>query len=446
MADVSRSRAANLLDGIFQTVAKRVDGARLVRGGVARDPSLLRAPCSALLAFGKVSFPMTEGLLAAARAAGVAAPARGLVIAPASRFPAEVNLPAGFTALVSDHPNPTQRSVAAGREALEFVGALAPSDRLLVLVSGGGSALVAAPAPGLTLEDKRAAVRAVSRAGATIGQLNAVRKHLSALKGGGLALATRAPTTVLALSDVVGNDPGTIASGPFAADASTFAEALELVTRWAPDAPTAVRAHLQRGVAGEIPETPKPGDPRLAHVDFRLLAGPESVPEEAEAAALTQTQVPAREDGLKLGVLARNTELDVRELAGLYGQSARLEAFTGGPRVLIGNGEPTVVVTGQGRGGRATHLALMVARDLAGLPGVAFLAAGTDDRDGSAGASGAVVDGDTWNRALAAGLDPAAALSAHDSATLLDALGALVRGPGTSNLLDLHLLAVGVAD
>jgi glycerate 2-kinase len=143
-------------------------------------------------------------------------------------------------------------------------------------------------------------------------------------------------------------------------------------------------------------------------------------------------------------VLASNTEAEVQALALGYGQRAREQAAAAGPpRLLVGNGEPTIVVQGTGRGGRATHLALLVAREIAGLEGVAFLAAGTDDRDGNTSASGAVVDGQTWPRAVAAGLDPEAALRACNSADPLQTLSCLVRGPGTSNLLDLHLLAVG---
>jgi hydroxypyruvate reductase len=310
-------------------------------------------------------------------------------------------------------------------EVRRFVAA---ARRLVVLLSGGGSALLCAPWPGLSLEDKAATVAAVARAGATIGELNTVRKHLSAIKGGRLALETRAPTTVLALSDVVGSDPGTIASGPFSPDPTTFGGAAALVRALAPGAPGL--ALLDRGVAGALPETPKPGDARLAHVSYRVVAGPERVPEEAHR------RVTAA--GLRAGALVSNTEAAVEELAAAY--AGRSEPAG---TVLIGNGEPRIVVpAGAGSGGRATHLALLVARAIAGRAGVAFLAAGTDRRDGSAPASGAAVDGQTWPRALAAGLDPERALAEHDSARPLGALGCLVHSPSRSNLLDLHLLAV----
>jgi hydroxypyruvate reductase len=419
---------------VYLEVSRRVDGARLVsEAAAALAPERGGEGRVSVLALGKVAFPMLDGLVARVGSERIAA---GLVIAPATRFPRAPALPPGVEALVSDHPTPSDRSLAAGQAALAFARRLGPTDRLVVLLSGGGSALVAAPAPGLSFEDKRAATTAVARAGARIAELNTVRKHLSALKGGRLGAACAAPTTVLALSDVVGDDPGTIASGPFAPDPTTFADALALVRRLAPEAPAAVVRHLERGAAGAIDETPKPGAPRLAHVEHRILAGPGRVPAEAERIAAAA--------GLPLGELGRDTELDVEALAAEYGARARAEAAAGGgPRLLIGNGEPSIVVTGDGRGGRATHLALLVAREISGLENVSFLAAGTDDRDGSADASGAAVDGTTWRRALAANLDPEGALARCDSATVLGALGVLVRGPGSSNLLDLHLLAIG---
>jgi glycerate 2-kinase len=398
-------------------VAAHVDGAILVENSIA-GAELAGAH---VLAVGKVARPMFEGFTRA-----VGPPDDALIIAPD-----DAPAPPGARVLVSDHPHPTARSVAAASAARAFVERLGPSDRLVVLLSGGGSSLLAAPAGALTLDEKRATIAAVARAGAPIAALNTVRKHLSAIKGGQLGAATRARTTVLALSDVVGNDPATIASGPFSPDPSTFAQALALVDQLAPHAPLAARAHLTAGAAGAWAETPKPGDPRLAHVQFRVLAGPERVLAEAHRAAAGR--------GIPVDTLSTNTEQAVPALAALYAARARAQA---GPRLLIGNGEPPIVVTGEGRGGRCTHLALLMARELAGLRGVAFLAAGTDRRDGSVDAAGAAVDGETWSRAVAAGLDPQAALDRCDSGALLDALGCLVRGPGRSNLLDLHLLAV----
>ncbi len=420
------------LTAIFLEVAHHVDGATLVSEALSSNPVLVAAGPLHVLAVGKVAFPMFDGLVARV---GQSQIVEALLVAPETRFPTELRLPPGARALVSDHPEPSERSVAAGRAAHALLVGLSPSDRLVVLLSGGGSAAMAVPADGLSLDEKRVTTKAVARSGASIAELNAVRKHLSAIKGGRLGLATQARTTVLALSDVVGSDPGVIASGPFSPDPTTFAQALALVERLAPTAPKEVLAHLRRGAAGAFAETPKPGDPRLGHIEYKLLAGPERVP--AEAKRIVEAQ------GIAASTLSRDTEASVEDLATDYGRLARREHQAGGgPLVLIGNGEPTIVVQGGGRGGRATHLALLMAREIAGMPNVAFLAAGTDDRDGSSDSSGAIVDGSTWERAQSQGLDPAGALDRCDSEAPLKALGALVRGPGTSNLLDLHLLAI----
>jgi hydroxypyruvate reductase len=433
---VNEPDARKLSLEIFQEVAAHVDGAALVRGATHGEEM---AAATHVLAVGKVAFPM----LAGARAGGQAGrtPRPTLAIAPAPRVPAQADIPAGVTVAPADHPIPTARSVAAGEAALAFVRALRPQDRLLVLLSGGASSLLCMPAPGLTLDDKRAATSAVSRGGAAIGALNAVRKHLSAIKGGRLALESRAPVTVLALSDVIGGEPATIGSGPFSPDPTTYADAIAAVVQTGAKIPDVARAHLERGMRGEIPESPKPGDPRLAHVAWTAIAGPERVPAEARRAAEAR--------GLKTAVLSRDAEDDVDTLAAAYLDRATHEAAQAdGPRVLIGNGEPTIKVgEGAGKGGRSTHLALAVARGLAALPPerrarVAFLAAGTDDRDGDTPVSGGLVDGTTWARIQAAGVDPQRALERWDSYTALAAVGDTVTGPGTSNLLDLHLLVV----
>ena len=419
---------------VFLEVAAHVDGAALLRGPATAEAV---AAATHVLAVGKVAFPMLLG--AGASVPPGSAPRPTLAIAPGPRVPAEV--PLGVQVFPGDHPTPSARSVAAAEAALAFVRALGPGDRLLALFSGGASSLRCAPAPRLTLEDKRAATGAVSRGGAAIGALNAVRKHLSAIKGGRLALESRAPVTVLALSDVIGGEPATIGSGPFSPDPTTYADALAAVAATQAQIPEVARLHLERGQRGELSETPKPGDPRLAHVTWTAIAGPERVPAEARRAAEAR--------GLAAGTLSRDAEDDVDTLAAAYLDRAVHEAGAGGaPRVLIGNGEPTIKVGADaGKGGRSTHLALAVARGLAALPAsthgrIAFLAAGTDDRDGDTPVSGGLVDGTTWTRIRAAGVDPQRALERWDSYTALAAAGDTVTGPGTSNVLDLHLLIV----
>jgi glycerate 2-kinase len=433
---VSETEARRLSIEIFLEVAANVDGAALVRTSAPATAEAVGA-ATHVLAIGKVAFPMLMG--AGASLPPGSAPRPTLAIAPGPRVPAQV--PLGVRVAPGDHPQPSARSVAAAEAALAFVRALGPGDRLLALFSGGASSLMCAPAPGLTLDDKRAATGAVSRGGAAIGALNAVRKHLSAIKGGRLALESRAPITVLALSDVIGGEPATIGSGPFSPDPTTYADALAAVADTGAEIPAAARLHLERGLRGEISETPKPGDPRLAHVTWTAVAGPERVPAEARRAALAR--------GLSAGVLSRDAEDDVDALAAAYLQRAQHEANAGGSRhVLIGNGEPTIKVGADaGKGGRSTHLALAMARGLAALPAdthgrIAFLAAGTDDRDGDTPVSGGLVDGTTWTRIHAAGLDPQRALDRWDSYTALASVGDTVTGPGTSNVLDLHLLVI----
>jgi len=432
---------------VFQEVAARIDGERLVGDAVGGDPAL--AAATDVLAIGKVALPMVRGLIG--RIDARAWPRRILAVIPerssgAAMDETAATLPSQTLLCAADHPHPSERSVEAARRARMFVRSVSDGvpGRLLVLLSGGASSLLCGPAPGLAWEDKRDAVAAVARAGATIRELNVVRKHLSSIKGGRLALDTSRPIAVRALSDVIGDDPATIGSGPFAPDPSSFADAVAVVDRLGAQLPAAARAHLERGARGEIPDTPKPGTGALDHVDYRVLAGPARVVEEALAAAGRERCAAA--------TLALDIEETVEVHAAAIGARVRRElgaavdASGHAPRILVGNGEPRVVLPATaGRGGRATHLALLVARELAELPEaqrsrVAFLAAGTDDRDGNSDVSGAVVDGTTWERARARGLDPAAALLAHDSLTVLAAIGDTLRGPGTSNLLDLHLL------
>lgn len=417
--------AVAALRELYAATMARIDGETLVRAAL---PGGLRP--THVAAFGKAALPMVRGALAHddRRVVGLAVSPRHLLsgaTAPAS----------GARLLGAEHPDPGEGSLAAATAARELVAAVPPDGRLLVLLSGGTSSLLCAPAGALSLDEKRTALRQLARAGVAIRELNVVRKHLSSVKGGQLGALARAPTTVLLLSDVLGDDPATVGSGPFSPDPSTYAEALEILRGTVPDAPPAVLAHLQAGVRGDAQETPKPGDPRLDGVEVKVIAGPALVRETALGLA--------RGAGWQVQAADTDTATAVSELAEHVLRRAR-GAAPG--QLVVGNGEPTLRVTGAGRGGRATHLALLVARGLH-LPAgrrssVAFLAAGTDDRDGSGDATGAVVDGTTWQAVLDAGLDPQRALDDCDSYTVLERVGATVRGPGTSNLLDIHLMAV----
>jgi glycerate 2-kinase len=332
--------------------------------------------------------------------------------------------------LEAAHPLPDRRGAQGAGEVRSTLAALEAEDLALVMLSGGASALLPLPAPELGLADVHATTAALLAAGAPITEINCIRKHLSAVAGGRLLAATRARVVVLTLSDVLGDDPAVIGSGPCAADPTTFADALAVVERRGLTLPPSVRAHLEAGARGEREESLKPGDPRLAHADHVLLGSFATLRGAAEDAA--------RAAGLEVGSLAPPQAGDVAGIAALYAERARARDAA----LLVGGGEPTVSLPpGAGRGGRSQHLALLMARALRGT-GACFLAAGSDGTDGPTDAAGAVVTGATWDEARARGLAPEAALERFDSHPLHEAMGSIVRtGPTGTNVLDLHLLA-----
>ena len=340
------------------------------------------------------------------------------------------------------HPVPDERGAQAAGEIRALVESAVGDDLVLVLVSGGGSALTPAPAPPITLADKQTVTRLLLAAGATINQLNAVRKHCSLLKGGQLARAA-APARVeaLLLSDVVGDPLDVIASGPTTPDVSTFAEALDILDGLAlrDRAPRAVVERLVQGARGAIPETPKPGDPLFARVRNMVIGNNALV---VDAAASR-----ARGLGLAPHVLTRAFEGEAREAAGRFVEMARLiQAGRGpvqAPACVIAGGETTVTVGGRGAGGRCQEFVLAAALAMEEMKGAVILAAGTDGTDGPTEAAGAVSDGASAERARGQGLDPTARLADNDSNPVFDRLGDLVvTGPTNTNLLDLYLLVV----
>ena len=345
--------------------------------------------------------------------------------------------------LEAGHPVPDARGAAAARAIHDLARTATADDLLLVLISGGGSALTPAPAPPITLEEKQALTRLLLRAGATINQLNAVRKHCSVLKGGQLARAAgQARVHALLLSDVIGDPLDVIASGPTAPDASTFAEALDILERFGitEEVAASIRRRLVDGQAGVVPETPKPGDPLFDRVTNVVIGNNTLVVE----AAMER----ARALGFTPHLLTRTLEGEAREVASRFVAMAREIRAGGGPVrppcCLIAGGETTVTVRGQGSGGRCQELALAAALELTALPDVVILAAGTDGSDGPTSAAGALVDGESAVKARALGLDLAARLADNDANPVLAALGDLVvTGPSNTNLLDLYLVLVG---
>ena len=370
-----------------------------------------------------------------ATASGVAVRAR-IGIGPVR--PAE--LPADTEWHDSAHPIPDARSVAAASRALDIARAQSSRDLLVLLLSGGASALMALPVEGVTLEEKQQTVRLLLRAGATIDELNTVRKHLSAIKGGRLAIATPAPVVTLAISDVVGDDLSVIGSGPTMPDPSTYANALAVVdARGGRGAyPGPVVAWLERGARGDEPETPKGDDPRMAKSVARIIGGRLWAVEGAASAA--------RARGYDVHVIDAPIVGEAREAARQFaGAIAHLSSNNDLrphlPLCVVGGGETTVHVNGSGLGGRNQEFALSLATALAGT--FAAASVGTDGIDGPTDAAGAIVDSTTAERAVARRLDAQQFLNNNDSYHFFSALDDLVRtGPTGTNVGDVQVALI----
>jgi hydroxypyruvate reductase len=336
----------------------------------------------------------------------------------------------------ASHPVPDEAGMQAAARILKLAEGAREGDLVLALVSGGGSALLTLPAAGLTLADKQNVNRALLSCGAAIGEMNCLRKHLSAIKGGRLAAAAHpAKVVTLVISDVPGDDPATISSGPTVPDPTTSAQALEILDRHGIDAGPAVRRHL----ASQDSETPKPGDQRLAGSELHLIARPQASLEAAAALA--------REAGVTPVILGDALEGEARELgkamAGIALQVRRHGQPAKAPAVLLSGGETTVTLKGKGRGGRNAEFLLGLALALDGAAGLWGLAADTDGIDGSQDNAGALCGPDSLTRARAAGRDPRADLANNDAWGFFDALGdLLVTGPTRTNVNDFRAVLV----
>ena len=334
------------------------------------------------------------------------------------------------------HPVPDEAGRKAAERMLKMVQGLSADDLVLFLVSGGGSALLSLPAPGLTLADKQAINKALLKSGANITEMNCVRKHLSAVKGGRLAAAC-APAKVitLAISDIPGDDPAVIASGPTVADATTFADAVAILEKYRISEPKAVVDHLR--AAKE--ETPKPGDPRLAKNELHMVAAPQL---SLEAAA----QI-ARKAGVTPVILGDAIEGEAREVAmvhaGIARQVRRHGQPAGTPCVLLSGGETTVTVRGKGRGGRNAEFLLALAVALGGESGIHALAGDTDGVDGTEDNAGAVLTPDSLERAAQRNLDAKKMLADNDGYSFFSGLGDLVvTGPTLTNVNDFRAILI----
>ncbi|AWB20779.1 glycerate kinase [Methylobacterium currus] len=336
----------------------------------------------------------------------------------------------------ASHPVPDAAGEAASRRILDLVAGLGPDDLVLCLISGGGSALLSLPAPGLTLADKQAVHRALLKSGAAIGEMNCVRRHLSAIKGGRLAAACHpARVVTLLISDTPGDDPLDIASGPTVADPTTCADALAILERHRIVVPEAVRLHLATGRG----ESVKPGDPRLGPSDLRMVATP--------LMALDAAADLARREGITPWILGDALEGEAREVGKVMAGIARSVAAHGlpvpKPCVLLSGGETTVTVRGDGRGGRNVEFLLALGAALDGHPGIHAVAGDTDGVDGVEEIAGAVLGPDTPARAVTLGLSLAASLDCNDGHGFFEALGdGVVTGPTLTNVNDFRAILI----
>jgi glycerate 2-kinase len=341
----------------------------------------------------------------------------------------------------ASHPIPDAVGEQAARRILALARSLGPDDQLVFLASGGGSALLSLPAPGLTLDDKQAVTRALLRSSATISEINTVRKHLSAIKGGRLAAAAApAQIVTLAISDVPGDDPSVIASGPTVPDPTTFADARAVLEKYRIVAPKPVAAHL----SAEAEETPKPDDAIFDRAEFDLVASPQGSLQSAAAVALQRKIVPI--------VLSDRIEGEARQVGLVHAGIAlqiRARKFRVGdclispPAVLLSGGETTVTVTGTGRGGRNVEFLLALAVALDGIDGISALACDTDGIDGTEDNAGAIVYPDSLARAAARGISADNALADNDGYGFFAALGDLVMtGPTLTNVNDFRAVLV----
>jgi glycerate 2-kinase len=427
---------------LIQAALNAVDPAQAVRQAVRREGNVLHVGEQSyrlddyrqalVVGGGKAGAPMAQALSAmlgpALRAGWINVKQGHLVDAP---------LPPALTICEAGHPIPDESGRTGAQRIIELARQAGARDLVFCLISGGGSALLPLPVEGISLADLQALTDALLRCGATINEINTVRKHCSQIKGGQLARAAfPAAVVALILSDVVGNPLDVIASGPTVADTTTFADAVAILRKYdLVDAiPETVRAHLHAGLEGRVPDTPKPGDPIFERVQ-NVIVG-------SNAIAARAAQAAAQEMGFHTLLLSTYVEGEAREVGRVAAGIAKSLAVEGWPiprpACVIAGGETTVTIRGAGKGGRNQELALAAALALDGWEDPTIVNLATDGTDGPTDAAGAIVDGTTVARARAMGLSAADALARNDSYTFFDRLGDLIRtGPTNTNVNDL---------
>ena len=351
----------------------------------------------------------------------------------------QADLP-GLQVFTAGHPVPDARGALAAGRIMDLLGKAGKSDLVLCLISGGGSALLTSPASGLSLEDLQHLTALLMRCGADIREINTLRKHLEQAKGGNLRrLAHPAQLVTLVLSDVIGDPLDVIASGPTYPDPTTYQDAYRVLERnnLLEEVHATIRQRLERGLAGELPETPKPGDSLFAGAQYEVIGN------NLQAAQAAQEQ--ARSEGLEALLLTTSLQGEARHAGGFLATVARQVSLSGQPTArpacLIAGGETTVTLQGEGLGGRNQEVALGAVDDLAGLPNTLLVTLATDGGDGPTDAAGAVASGETLQQARALGLDPQAFLRRNDSYAFFEQLGGLIKtGPTLTNVNDLAFL------
>jgi glycerate 2-kinase len=429
MSDPGANSARQLLESLFRAAVGAAHPSACLPPHLPEPPDRGRL---VILAAGKAAGSMVEvaeahyaGLLPRERLAGLGVTRHGYG-RPTRHIPV----------IEAGHPVPDQAGISATKRALALADAVDGGDLVLVLLSGGASANWIAPAQGLTLEQKQETTRALLRSGAAIDEMNAVRKHLSRIKGGRLAVrAHPAKVVTLAISDVPGDNPAVIGSGPTVPDPTTLADAREIVRRHGLTLPEAVT----RALSDAANETPKPGDAVFAQAEYRIVARP--------ADALRAATQVAQAAGYECIVLGDRIEGEAREIARAHAQLAREIMAQGRRAAVLSGGELTVTLQGKGRGGPNQEYALALAVNLEGAARVYALAADTDGTDGGGGRSsdpaGAFVDPSTLKRARAAGLDAAAFLDDNDSTGFFNGIGDLFRpGPTFTNVTDFRAILI----
>jgi glycerate 2-kinase len=344
-----------------------------------------------------------------------------------------------ISVIEAGHPVPDEAGEAGARDILRRVETLGPDDLLLALISGGGSALLSLPAAGVGMPALKATTKELLRCGARIEEINTVRKHLSAIQGGRLAAACRAPVLALIISDVTGDDPTHIASGPCAPDPTTYADALAILERYAVRAPAEISRHLKQGSEGVIPETPKPGDRLFSRVENRVVA--------TARLALAAAEEFFHAHGIQTVNLGDRITGEASEVAkaqeGFARRIARGAEPLKPPVAIVSGGECTVTVRGSGRGGRNTEFLLSLAIGLDGIPGIWAIACDTDGIDGSEDNAGAVLLPDSLARAARFGADARTLLADNDAYGFFSALGDLVEtGPTRTNVNDYRAILI----